>query len=55
MSMAILYWIVFIVALIFGGLGYNRAPEARWSTGYSLVLWLLLGLLGYKVFGSPIQ
>lgn len=55
MSMAILFWIVFIVALIFGGLGYNREAPNRWGLGYNLVIWLLLGLLGWAVFGKPIH
>ena len=55
MSSSILFWIIFIIAFVFGGLGFNRTPEGRWTAGFSLVLWVLLGLLGWRVFGAPIR
>lgn len=55
MTAGVLFWVIYVVAFVFFGLGYNRAPEARWTTGMTLAVWVLVGLLGWKVFGPPIQ
>jgi hypothetical protein len=55
MSLSLCYWIVMLVWLVFG-------LWANWPTGGnvrplggSLMLFLLLVLLGWKVFGAPIH
>lgn len=55
MSIAFWFWLLYVIALVFWGFGFNRAPEARWGAGHSIVLWLLVGLLGWSQFGSPIK
>ena len=56
MSIGVLFWLLWIIALIFGGLGVYRAPaEGRWAAGGSLLFFILTGLLGWAVFGSPIK
>ncbi len=50
MPMGILFWVVFVIAFLFG-MGWITAPV--W--GSSLVLFVLLGLLGWKVFGPVLQ
>jgi len=56
MTIGLLFWIVFLVALIFGaGWGWPRDPANRYAFGSWVVLWVLLGLLGWAAFGSPIK
>ena len=55
MGIGLLFWIVYLVALIFGGWGWSRDAANRLAVGSWLVLWVLLGLLGWATFGSPIK
>ena len=58
MSCAIWFWIIFVISLLFFGYtSFTPAntpanPSARWSW---FVLFVLLGLLGWRVFGHPVQ
>lgn len=52
MTLAILYWVLYIVSIVFG----------FWSTGWnvkafggSFVVFVLLFILGWAVFGAPIK
>lgn len=57
MSLGVLFWILFIVALIFGAWGY-RGADGTWQwrglVG-GIVLWVLLGILGWHAFGGPVR
>ena len=53
MSIALLFWILMIIGLLFG-LYTNRATPILWA-GNSLVLWILLALLGWGIFGAAIH
>ncbi len=53
MTIGLLFWIVMIVWLLFGAYT-NRAKLGDWIGG-SLVLWVLLALLGWQVFGDAIK
>jgi hypothetical protein len=57
MSIGLLFWLLWILSLIFGGLPYMRAEgRPSFTTGApNLLLWILLGLLGWAVFGAPIH
>jgi len=59
MSAAIWFWILFVVTLVFGVFiqnpwrpagGPNWAPFGGW-----LILFVLIGILGWGVFGPPIR
>lgn len=50
MSIGILFWILYIIGFIFQGYRLGTA----WITD-SLLWWVLIGLLGYGVFGFPIK
>jgi len=52
MSIGLLFWILYIVALIFTGWS-NRATPAL--LGGSLVYFVLIGLLGWSEFGFAIH
>jgi hypothetical protein len=53
MNLSLLFWIVYLVALIFS-LYSNRAALPGWAGG-SLIQFLLIGILGCGVFGWPIH
>ena len=57
MPMSILYWVLMIIWLIFGmWAGYTPGqPYPYRSWGGNLLIFILMGILGYKVFGGPIQ
>lgn len=56
MSIALLFWVLMILALLFSFFsnwplsGSNARPF-----GMSLLVWLLLALLGWQVFGAAIH
>ena len=53
MTLAMLFWILLIISLLFGGYS-NRATLGQWALG-NLVLWVLLALLGWAVFGAAVH
>jgi len=57
MTLGIAFWVIYIVALVFGGWSnYTPAdPAWRFRAGAYFVLWLLVGVLGWAQFGAPIH
>lgn len=53
MGIGLLFWIVYLIAVIFSGWSLRSGTPLAW--GGSLVLYVLLGLLGWGVFGQPIH
>ena len=53
MSIAMIFWIIMIVGLLFHGYN-NRATLGNWAMS-NLVVWVLLALLGWAVFGAAIH
>lgn len=54
MTIPLIFWILMLFALVFGlGWGWDRTN--RLGMGNNLLLWLLLLLLGWGVFGAPIK
>jgi len=56
MSIGFVFWLLMIIWLIFGGYtGWvNRATGGPLFWGGNILLFVLLFLLGWKVFGWPI-
>ncbi len=56
MSIGFLFWLLFVLYIIFGGYwGFNRVTDRPgWFGGYGFTL-VLIFLLGWRVFGFPIQ
>lgn len=52
MPLGLMYWILMLLWLIFGL--WVSWPNYR-ASGLNLMLFILLVLLGWKVFGPPIQ
>ena len=53
MSLAIWFWIIYVVSLLFSGYT-QRAELGKWALG-NIVLWVLIGILGYAEFGSAVK
>jgi hypothetical protein len=58
MTLAVWFWLLYVLSLIFVGWGewgiaIPGNPFAR--RGWYIILYILIGLLGWKAFGSPIQ
>jgi hypothetical protein len=56
MPIGILFWVLMILWIIFGGIWWNRGRE--WSYGWGgnmLLLFVLLFLLGWGEFGFILQ
>jgi hypothetical protein len=56
MTLAILFWILMLLWLFLGFyLNHDSAqPFYRWGSGH-LLLWILLAVLGWGVFGAPVS
>jgi hypothetical protein len=52
MSSGIWFWIIYVISILFGG--YLGWPFDR-KSGIWIILFVLVGLLGYRVFGAPVQ
>ena len=56
MSLQLLFWILMLIWLIFGlayNGGYLAGPYGPW--GNTILLFILFLILGWQVFGQPIQ
>lgn len=54
MSIGLLFWVLMVIALVFGFL-VTRPAFAMYSWGMNWLLFILLFLLGWKVFGFIIH
>jgi hypothetical protein len=56
MTLGLAFWILVIVAILFGaGLAWPRTPEGRYAFGSQLLWWALFVLLGWATFGPPLR
>lgn len=53
MSTALLFWVIMLLWLFFGL--YRDRSAGPWNLGGHVILWVLLALLGWKVFGPAIH
>lgn len=53
MNISLLFWVLYIVALLFG-VYTNRANVPAWFGG-SFVQFVLIGVLGWAVFGAAVH
>lgn len=54
MSIGLLFWVLYIVGFIFYGWRGYVDRDRYWIAG-GLFWWVLIFLLGWKVFGFPVQ
>lgn len=56
MPAGIWFWIIYVIAILFCGfLCWPFPAESRRFGGVSLIIFVLIGLLGWGVFGPPIK
>jgi len=53
MDIGLLFWIIMVVALLFGGWSLRSGTGPVW--GNSLLTWVLFFLVGWKIFGFVIR
>ncbi len=53
MSAGIWFWVIYVICALFGGWSLRGSPSYFWGGG--LVVFILVGLLGWGVFGPPIR
>lgn len=56
MPLSILFWVIYIICLVFGVWGFYvpGQPWYRPAGGY-VILWILVGILGWHVFGPAVR
>jgi hypothetical protein len=56
MGIGLLFWILWIIGLIFGfGWGWKGSNGAYGGIGSGLLVWIMIGLLGWAQWGPPIH
>jgi hypothetical protein len=55
MSKGLAFWIIMLILFVFGAWTGWSVPMAHYYLGISFVIFVLLFLLGWQVFGFPIQ
>lgn len=55
MTLGLCFWILMMIWLVFGLAVWNGAVAAYGAIGNTLLLFILLLLLGWKVFGAPLH
>ena len=55
MDKGTLFWVIMIVAIIFFGWGQWAPADNRFRNGWGAVVFILLALLGWAVFGNAIK
>jgi hypothetical protein len=58
MTIALLFWVIMLILLIFGFWGSRPAAGAPWNWsafGGNFIVWVLLALLGWQTFGPAIH
>lgn len=56
MTIGLIFWILMLLGLFgYGYGGWPADPAGRWHFGGWFVLWVLLALLGWAAFGSPVK
>ena len=55
MTIGSLFWLLMILWLLFGAYNRRGIVGQPWVWGWDLMLWVLLFLLGWQVFGWPIR
>ena len=57
MPLGILFWVIYVIAILFG-FWANYTPGQPWpfrQFGSYLVMWVLIGILGWQVFGPVVH
>lgn len=55
MTLGFIFWLLMLLALVFGGVTYKAQLGTPLVWGGTLISWILLFLLGWQTFGWPIK
>lgn len=57
MPLSIWFWVLYVITVVFGFWIYYESGQPLWYRRFGgyVVLWILVGMLGYRVFGSAIK
>ena len=55
MTLAIFFWVIFILWVVLGAVRYAGAPAPYLLWGGDILLVILVGILGYHAFGSMVH
>jgi len=56
MPLAYFFWGFYVIAIVFNlWVSYDGQPLWYRRAGHGVILWILVGMLGYRVFGHPVQ
>lgn len=56
MSIGFIVWLILILWLLYGaGVAWPRDAANRYGFGSNLVLWVLLALMAWSIYGSPLK
>ena len=57
MSKELLFWVIYIISVLVGGWSLYEPGQPLWykRAGGYFILWVLVGLLGWAVFGAAIR
>ena len=57
MPLSLLFWIIYILTIVGGVWSYYDSAQPLWYRRFGgyLILWILVGILGYRVFGAAIK
>jgi hypothetical protein len=58
MTLEVWFWVFYVLALVLGlyaGYSYRGQPYAYTAWGGNLFFFVLIGILGWKLFGSPVK
>lgn len=57
MPLKVWFWVIYVIAILSGLWSNYEANQPLWyrKAGAYLVLWILVGILGWEVFGSLVQ
>lgn len=57
MPIGILFWVLYVLSIVLGLWSTYTPADPLWTrrAGYSVVVWVLIGLLGWSVFGPVVK
>ncbi len=57
MPLGILFWVIYVVAIVFSVWGAYAPNDPAWfkRAGGGFILWVLVGILGWHVFGPVVR
>lgn len=57
MPLGVLFWVLYVVSLVLGAWGSYDAAQPLWYRRFGgyIVLWILVGMLGWHVFGPVVR